>query len=99
MSAEAERELAASARSLIATAGYLRGGAYRRGIHSMTCPVLLLHGARDRVVPRPGVNAACATSGAAGTGRMARASHVKHAAQPGQGALTQRPDRADWQAE
>ena len=51
MSAEAERELAASARSLIATAGYLRGGAYRRGIHSMTCPVLLLHGARDRVVP------------------------------------------------
>ena len=51
MSAEAERELAASARSIIAAAGYLRGGAYRRGIHSISCPVLLLHGARDRVVP------------------------------------------------
>ena len=49
--AEAEREFAAAARSVIANVGYLRGGAYRRGIRSVTCPVLLLHGARDRLVP------------------------------------------------
>lgn len=48
---ETEREITASARSIIATAGYLRGLAYRRCIRATTCPVLLLHGARDRMVP------------------------------------------------
>jgi len=48
---ETEQDITASARSIIATAGYLRGPAYRRGIRATTCPVLLLHGARDRMVP------------------------------------------------
>ncbi len=51
MSPEAEREIAASARSMIVTFGDLRGGAYRRAIRSITCPVLLLHGECDRMVP------------------------------------------------
>jgi len=51
LAADTEREIAAAARSIIVTAGYLRGMAYRRGIRSVTCPVLLLHGVRDRVVP------------------------------------------------
>jgi pimeloyl-ACP methyl ester carboxylesterase len=51
MSPGAEREIAASARSIIATMGRLRGGAYRRAIGSISCPVLLLHGADDRMVP------------------------------------------------
>lgn len=47
-----EGEISASARSMIATfAGDLLGGAYRRAIRSITCPVLLLHGTRDRLVP------------------------------------------------
>ncbi|HET7246595.1 MAG TPA: alpha/beta hydrolase [Streptosporangiaceae bacterium] len=49
---ETEQQISASARSMIAIfAGDLLGGAYRRAISSITCPVLLLHGTRDRLVP------------------------------------------------
>jgi pimeloyl-ACP methyl ester carboxylesterase len=45
------RDFAAAARSVLATVGYLGGGPYRRTIRSIAGPVLMLHGARDRLVP------------------------------------------------
>ncbi|GAA1040688.1 alpha/beta fold hydrolase [Virgisporangium ochraceum] len=46
-----ERDLLHAARSVVATAGIIHGGSYRRGIRTVRVPVLLLHGARDRLVP------------------------------------------------
>lgn len=48
---DARRDITAAMRSVIATAGYVRGQAYRRAVRSVRCPVLLLHGDRDRLVP------------------------------------------------
>lgn len=48
--AEVPRDMAIATRSVIATAG-LGGHAYRHGIAELDCPVLLLHGQRDRLVP------------------------------------------------
>ena len=45
------KDLSHAARSVIETAGYIRGKAYRRAIRQVTCPVLLVHGERDRLVP------------------------------------------------
>ncbi|HWG63551.1 MAG TPA: alpha/beta hydrolase [Streptosporangiaceae bacterium] len=55
---EAERDFAQATRSVVATVGYVHGRAYRRGIRSITCPVLLLHGGRDRLVPAAAARAA-----------------------------------------
>jgi hypothetical protein len=48
---DVDRGTAAAMRSVIAIAGLGSGQAYRRGIRSITCPVVLLHGDRDRLVP------------------------------------------------
>jgi pimeloyl-ACP methyl ester carboxylesterase len=45
------KDLSHAARSVIETAGYIRGQAYRRAIRQITCPVLIIHGERDRLVP------------------------------------------------
>lgn len=45
------RDLAHAARSVVETAGFLRGQGYRRAIKEITCPVLVVHGERDRLVP------------------------------------------------
>ena len=45
------RDFAHAARSVVETAGLLRGQAYRRSLRAIDCPVLLIHGQRDRLVP------------------------------------------------
>ena len=55
---EVGRDFAVAMRSVIATAGYLHGQAYRRRIRSVTCPVLLVHGSADRLVPVAAARAA-----------------------------------------
>jgi pimeloyl-ACP methyl ester carboxylesterase len=55
--AEAPRDVAIATRSVITTAGP-SSRAYRHGIAALTCPVLLLHGERDRLVPVSAARAA-----------------------------------------
>jgi pimeloyl-ACP methyl ester carboxylesterase len=53
-----EKDFAGALNSVVATVGFLRGAAYRRGIRTIACPVLLLHGTRDRLVPIAAARAA-----------------------------------------
>ncbi len=46
-----EADFAAAMRSVVRTVGYPHGRAYARRIRSVTCPVLLIHGTADRLVP------------------------------------------------
>jgi pimeloyl-ACP methyl ester carboxylesterase len=55
---DAGRDISVAMRSVITTAGLGGGQGYRRRIRSVTCPVLLLHGDRDRLVPVSAAQAA-----------------------------------------
>ena len=48
---EADREFTLAARSVVSAAGYITGRSYRRALHSIRCPVLMLHGTLDRLIP------------------------------------------------
>jgi pimeloyl-ACP methyl ester carboxylesterase len=51
-----DRDYAAAVRSVVATAS--RSQSYRHGIRSISCPVLVVHGDRDRLVPLAAARAA-----------------------------------------
>jgi pimeloyl-ACP methyl ester carboxylesterase len=53
-----ERDFLVAARSVVSTAGLLRGRSYRRTMQSIQAPVLILHGLRDRLVPVAAARAA-----------------------------------------
>ena len=46
-----EADFAAAMRSVVRTVGYPLGRAYDQRVRSITCPVLLIHGTADRLVP------------------------------------------------
>jgi pimeloyl-ACP methyl ester carboxylesterase len=48
---EADREFTLASRSVVSAAAYVTGRAYRRAVDSVRCPVLVLHGLLDRLVP------------------------------------------------
>jgi pimeloyl-ACP methyl ester carboxylesterase len=49
--ADADRDLSAAVRSILTSASYVTGRRYRQTVRAVACPVLLLHGAADRLVP------------------------------------------------
>ena len=53
-----EDDFAQAVRSVVRTVGYPHGRAYRRRIGTVTCPVLLIHGVEDRLVPVAAARAA-----------------------------------------
>ena len=53
-----EADFAAAMRSVVRTVGYPHGRAYGQRIRSVTCPVLLIHGTADRLVPIAAARAA-----------------------------------------
>ena len=53
-----EDDFAQAVRSVVRTVGYPHGRAYRRRIGTVTCPLLLIHGVEDRLVPVAAARAA-----------------------------------------
>jgi pimeloyl-ACP methyl ester carboxylesterase len=72
----AERDLTAALRSVVATASYPGRRAYRRRIGSITCPVLLIHGTGDRLVPIAVARAAARANPAWSLAEIAGVGHV-----------------------
>ena len=71
-----ERDFTAAIRSVVATVGYPGRRAYRRQISSVTCPVLLIHGTGDRLVPIAAARAAARAHPAWSLAELAGVGHV-----------------------
>ena len=74
--AGAERDFATALRSVVATASYPGRRAYRRQIGSITCPVLLIHGTGDRLVPIAVARAAARANPSWSLAELAGVGHV-----------------------
>jgi pimeloyl-ACP methyl ester carboxylesterase len=72
----AERDFAAALRSVVATASYPGRRAYQRRIGSITCPVLLIHGTGDRLVPVAVARAAARANPSWSLAEIAGVGHV-----------------------
>jgi pimeloyl-ACP methyl ester carboxylesterase len=74
--ASAERDFATALRSIVATVSYPGRRAYRRQIGSITCPVLLIHGTGDRLVPIAAARAAARANPSWSLAEIAGVGHV-----------------------
>jgi pimeloyl-ACP methyl ester carboxylesterase len=71
-----EADFAAAVRSVVRTVGYPHGRAYGQRIRSVTCPVLLIHGTADRLVPVAAARAAARISPSWSLREFAGVGHV-----------------------
>jgi pimeloyl-ACP methyl ester carboxylesterase len=79
-------DFTAAMRSVAATVGHA-GQSYRRGIRSITCPVLLVHGTHDRLVPLAAARAAVRANPAWSLLEMLDVGHVPQLEAPRETAL------------
>ncbi len=80
---DADRDLSAAVRSVITTAGYLTGHGYRQAVRSVGCPVLVLHGDADRLVPVSAARAAVRSRPSWGLVVLPGVGHVPQLEAPG----------------
>jgi pimeloyl-ACP methyl ester carboxylesterase len=78
-----EADFAAAMRSVVRTVGYPHGRAYGRRIRSVTCPVLLIHGTEDRLVPLGAVRTAARANPAWSVREFPGIGHVPQLEAPG----------------
>jgi len=71
-----EADFAAAVRSVVRTVGYPHGRAYGRRLRSVTCPVLLIHGTADRLVPVAAARAAARANPSWSVREFAGVGHV-----------------------
>jgi pimeloyl-ACP methyl ester carboxylesterase len=71
-----EADFAAAVRSVVRTVSYPHGRAYGQRIRSVTCPVLLIHGTADRLVPVAAARAAARISPSWSLREFAGVGHV-----------------------
>ena len=71
-----EHDFARAVRSVVRTVGYPHGRAYRQRIGTVTCPVLLIHGTEDRLVPVAAARAAARAPPARGVREFPGVGHV-----------------------
>src|SRR5262249_34711150 len=81
-----EQDFAAAVRSVVRPVGYPHGRAYRRRIGTVTCPVLLIHGTEDRLVPVAAARAAARANPAWSLREFPGVGHVPHLEAPRQAA-------------
>lgn len=79
-----DKDFSAAIRSVISTAGYPGGRAYQRLTRSLRCPVLLIHGTGDRLVPIAAARAAARASPAWSLAEFPGVGHVPQLEVPAQ---------------
>src|SRR5580704_1993028 len=78
-----EADFAAAVRSVVRTVSYPHGRAYGQRIRSVTCPVLLIHGTADRLVPIAAARAAVRANPAWSLREFGGVGHVPQLETPG----------------